>query len=58
MTAGSLFRQIADPLADAIASGELPVGSRLPTEATLARRHGVSRHTVREALGELRARWA
>jgi DNA-binding GntR family transcriptional regulator len=53
---GTLFRQIALALGDAIEAGVHPVGSLLPTEADLARRHGVSRHTVRDALAELRAR--
>ncbi|MFB9378196.1 FadR/GntR family transcriptional regulator [Kineococcus gynurae] len=34
----------------AILTGELPVGTRLPSEAALAERHGVSRSVVREAL--------
>ncbi|WP_380171924.1 FadR/GntR family transcriptional regulator [Kineococcus sp. DHX-1] len=37
-------------LRDAILGGELPVGTRLPSEAALAERHGVSRSVVREAL--------
>jgi DNA-binding FadR family transcriptional regulator len=37
-------------LRDAILSGELPVGTRLPSESALAERHGVSRSVVREAL--------
>lgn len=35
-------------------SGELPVGTRLPSEYELARTFGVSRTVVREALGSLR----
>lgn len=37
-------------LREAILAGELPVGTRLPSEAALAERHGVSRSVVREAL--------
>lgn len=37
-----------------IDSGKYQVGSLLPTEDGLAHRHGVSRHTVRQALRELR----
>jgi GntR family transcriptional regulator len=48
------FRQIADHLRDAITSGELPPGERLPSEAELIRHYGVARMTVRQALQELR----
>ncbi len=47
-----LWRQIADTLRDEIAAG-LACGTRLPTEAQLARRFGVNRHTVRRALAAL-----
>lgn len=50
----SMFRQIAQTIEDAIQSGTHPAGSRLPTEAALSARFGVSRHTLREALAELR----
>ena len=56
-TGGStLFRQLARTLSEAIDSGEIRVGELLPTEAVLSRRYGVSRHTVREALSDLRSR--
>lgn len=45
-----LYRQIADQLAELIARGELPPGSRLPPERVLAQELGVSRPSVREAL--------
>ncbi len=54
--AAPLFRRLAQSIGDAIEDGTHPVGGRLPTEKELSRRHGVSRHTVREALGELRDR--
>lgn len=44
---------IAERLTEAIASGELPPGLRLPPERELAATLGVSRMTVRQALGEL-----
>jgi len=47
------WRQIADALAEAIDRGEFPAGGQLPTEAVLAARFGVNRHTVRRALGTL-----
>ena len=47
------WRRIADALAAEIASGAAPAGGRLPTEAALAARFGVNRHTVRRALRDL-----
>lgn len=48
-----LWREIAATLRSDIASGHYRVGDRLPSEAELARRFGVNRHTVRRALGDL-----
>ena len=45
-----LYRQIADQIAQLIASGEFPPGSRLPAERELAVSLGVSRTSVREAI--------
>ncbi len=45
--------QIAGALAGRIRSGELPAGTRLPGERELAATLGVSRMTVRQALGGL-----
>jgi DNA-binding FadR family transcriptional regulator len=45
-----LYRQIADQLAQLIARGEFPAGSRLPAERELAVSLGVSRTSVREAI--------
>lgn len=48
-----LWRQIAHSLAAGIGPGGLRPGDRLPTEAQLAARHGVNRHTVRRAIETL-----
>lgn len=53
MTKTSIWRSIAETLRRDIASGHYPEGGRLPTEAVLAERFGVNRHTVRRALGQL-----
>jgi DNA-binding FadR family transcriptional regulator len=45
-----LYLQIADQVRSLIAAGEFPHGSRLPAERELAKRFGVSRPTLREAL--------
>lgn len=47
------WRQIADALSAEIAAGRHPAGGRLPTEAALAARFSVNRHTVRRALAAL-----
>src|SRR5436190_23260527 len=44
------YRQIADQLADDILSGRLETGQRLPSERTIAQRHGLSRMTARQAV--------
>lgn len=51
----SLYLQVARTLHDRIAGGDYPVGSLLPTEHNLAEQFGVSRQTVRQAIGHLRA---
>ncbi|MEU8248637.1 GntR family transcriptional regulator [Nonomuraea sp. NPDC048916] len=48
-----LYQQVASELRKAIYSGVLGPGAQLPTEAQLMEDHGVSRNTVRLALGEL-----
>jgi GntR family phosphonate transport system transcriptional regulator len=49
----ALWTSIRDHLADEIAKGHYAPGDRLPTEAQLAGRFGVNRHTVRRALAAL-----
>lgn len=45
-----LYAQIADQIRSLIAAGEYPPGSHLPAERELAKRFGVSRPSLREAL--------
>lgn len=49
------YRQVAELLRQAVASGEFPPGSVLPGEPDLAARFGVTRSTVNRALALLRA---
>lgn len=49
------YEQIVRQIREAISSGELRAGDRLPPETELAQRFGVSRPTVREALKILQA---
>ncbi|MHB1124505.1 MAG: GntR family transcriptional regulator [Ramlibacter sp.] len=49
-----LYLALARTLMHEIDKGRYAVGSALPTEDALARHHGVSRHTVRQALRELK----
>lgn len=49
----ALWRAIHDSLSADIAAGHYLPGAKLPTEAALAMRFGVNRHTVRRALGAL-----
>lgn len=53
MTGTALWQVIAGTLRAEIASGAYRPGTKLPSEADLARRFGVNRHTVRHALAEL-----
>ena len=57
MTAANLpiWKTIAATLRGEIAGGGYAPGGRLPTEAHLAARFGVNRHTVRHALADLAA---
>ena len=49
------YREILRRLLQDIDAGDYAIGDRLPTEAELCARFGVSRHTVREALRQLKA---
>jgi len=51
-----LYLQVAHHLESRISRSEFPVGSLLPTENELAASLGVSRQTVRQAIGVLRNR--
>lgn len=48
-----VFEQIADDLRSQIAAGQIDVGTRLPSQTTLADRYGVAINTLRSALKEL-----
>ncbi|MCO5734493.1 FadR/GntR family transcriptional regulator [Rhizobium sp. SSA_523] len=52
---GTLASRLGETLRQAIAAGQFPPGSKLPSEAQLGERHGVSRTVVREAIATLRA---
>lgn len=49
----TVWRQIAEAIEAEIAGGGFAPGARLPTEAALAARFGVNRHTVRQAIKSL-----
>jgi GntR family mannosyl-D-glycerate transport/metabolism transcriptional repressor len=49
------YRRIADDLRQQITSGDLATGQRVPSEAELMRRYGVSRGTARQGLALLEA---
>lgn len=53
MPRAALWKAIADSLLAEISQGHYRPGDRLPTEAQLAARFGVNRHTVRHALASL-----
>lgn len=48
-----LWKSIADALRQDVVAGRYPPGAKLPTEAALAARFGVNRHTVRHGLKAL-----
>lgn len=50
---GTLYGRIRDELRASIVAGTYPPHARLPSESELIRHYGVSRITVRQALGEL-----
>jgi GntR family transcriptional regulator len=52
----SRYSTLARLLTEEIQSGRYRVGHRIPTEAELQERYAVSRHTVREALRDLKDR--
>jgi DNA-binding GntR family transcriptional regulator len=49
-----LYLKLVQAIRQEIKNGRAPIGSLLPSEIELGRRHAVSRHTVREALRHLR----
>jgi len=52
----TLFEQLATVIEQAILSGELKPGDRMPSEGSLATQYAISRPVVREALARLRER--
>jgi DNA-binding GntR family transcriptional regulator len=53
---GYMYMRIADHLAARIQVGELPRGSRLPSERDLSIDYGAAVGTIRQAIAELRTR--
>ena len=53
---GTRYSNVARVLTDEIEAGRYKVGDLIPTEAELSQRFDVSRHTVREALRDLKGR--
>lgn len=53
MSKTPIWKSIAISLTTDIAEGRYGAGDRLPTEAQLAAKHGVNRHTVRRALADM-----
>jgi GntR family transcriptional regulator len=51
----SRYSTLARVLTGEIESGRYKVGQKIPTEAELQQRFDVSRHTVREALRDLKS---
>ncbi|MDM0043046.1 GntR family transcriptional regulator [Variovorax dokdonensis] len=51
----SLHAQLRDAIRARILDGRLPPGAKLPSESEMTAEHGVSRITVRQALGALQA---
>ncbi|GKY86531.1 phosphonate metabolism transcriptional regulator PhnF [Sinisalibacter aestuarii] len=51
-----VWKSIAETLENEIAAGHYSAGDKLPTEAQLAARFGVNRHTVRHALADMAER--
>ncbi|MBE3576520.1 MAG: GntR family transcriptional regulator [Limnochordales bacterium] len=49
-----VYQQLYEELRHQITAGVLPLGGRLPSEREWARRFGVSRETVRQAIDQLR----
>src|SRR5262245_19456010 len=56
LSAQPLYGQLLEMLENAIESGELTIGTRLPSERSLAEQLKVSRTTVMNAYRELEAR--
>src|SRR5690606_30297573 len=50
-----LYKQVAEKIEAMVADGSLAVGAQIPSEVELARRFGVSRPTIREAMIVLEA---
>ena len=55
MTGPSLYRKVAEDIKAAIAAGDYPANTKLPSESELAERYSVSRGTIRQAFAALRA---
>jgi len=53
MTANPLYYRIQRDISDSITGGEYAPGARIPSEAALAERYGVTRMTVRQAVDGL-----
>lgn len=54
MSPTPLYVQVADLLAQRIASGELAPGKPIPSETAIRQEYGVARGTARAAVAELR----